>query len=163
MNRSFRPGSFLATALCFLLPFVVISCPGGQTRTMSGLQLATGTTIEVAQTFGPPKTQRISPEPLALVALACAIAGIFVGLSISGGGRTASIVIAVVGGLSLLALQMKIAGDVRSQGGGLVSLQFSTGYWAGLLGFVISLILGLLPSVKPAAAAAPVAADAGAG
>lgn len=105
MNRAFRPARFLATALCFLLPFLLVSCPG-KTVAFSGVQLATGTTVTQPQMFGPPKSQHLDAEPLAAAALLCAVAGIFAGLAKGVPGRGASALFAIVGGVCLIALQV---------------------------------------------------------
>lgn len=49
--RHVSPAAFGFVVLCFLLPFVTLSCPGGS-FTFSGVQLATGTTIEEPGLFG---------------------------------------------------------------------------------------------------------------
>ena len=47
------PALFVITTLCFLFPFVTVSCNGQKVATFSGVELATGTTVEQPQVFGP--------------------------------------------------------------------------------------------------------------
>src|SRR6476620_9314495 len=76
------PVLFVITTLCFLFPFVTVSCNGQKVVTFSGVELATGTTVEQPQVFGPPQKRHQGAQPLATVAALCALAG--VGLSFLG-------------------------------------------------------------------------------
>ncbi|MFI5105447.1 MAG: hypothetical protein ACHP79_11020, partial [Terriglobales bacterium] len=98
------PALFIVTTLCFLLPFVTVSCNGTKVASFSGVELATGTTVEQPQMFGPAQKKSVGAEPLATMAALCALAG--VGLSFL--GIRLAIVPAIggaVGALFLLLLQ----------------------------------------------------------
>ena len=59
---------FAGSLLCFFFPFVAISCGGVEAFTLTGQQLATGTSISQPQPFGPPQKQHIDPDPFAAIA-----------------------------------------------------------------------------------------------
>ena len=73
---------FIVTTICFLFPFFTVSCNGQKVATFSGVQMATGTTVERPQAFGSTQKERVDAEPSAAIAAICALAGI--GLSFLG-------------------------------------------------------------------------------
>ena len=129
------PIIFIVTTVCFLFPFVTVSCNGQKVATFSGVQLATGTTLEQQQMFGPPQKKHVDAEPLASVAAICALAGI--GLSFL--GIRAAIAPAISGGagaLFLLLLQSKLSTDITQQAQGMFRLEFEAGYALALVSFI---------------------------
>ncbi len=92
MKFKASPAIFLASILCFLLPFITVSCGGQKVGSFSGLQLATGTTVNQPQMFGPAQSEKVESEPMATIAILCAVAGL--GLSFlrrrSGGKQLAN-------------------------------------------------------------------------
>ena len=141
------PAGFLFVLFCFVLPFVTLSCPAGQ-FTFTGVQLATGTTIEEPQMFGQAKQRKIDGEPLALFALLVALIG--GGLAFLA-GRTTRLAAAGLGGLGailLLMLKSKIASDAVKEGGGMFQVSFGAGYWLALVGFIAAAGLNLYVASK---------------
>ncbi len=128
---------FAGSALCFFFPFVTVSCGGVDVFTLTGQQLATGTTLSQPQPFGPPQRQHMDADPFAAIAGICAIAGIV--LSLAGqkmvNGRA---VAAAVGSVSLLAMKSHLNSELQNQAGGMVQANYQTGY---------TLALGLLVAV----------------
>lgn len=95
---------------CFFLPFLTISCPAGR-FSFSGVQLATGTTIEEAQMFGEKRERTLPAEPLATGA------------------------IGALNFILLLLLKSKLDQDAVVQGGGMLQVSWGAGYWLALLGY----------------------------
>lgn len=123
---------FVGSSLCFFLPFVTVSCGGVTAFTLSGQQLATGTTLTQPQPFGPPQTQKISPDPFAAVAGLCALAGIALSLI----GRRLASAAAIggcVGAVSLLIMRSRLNGQLQTQGQGLAKATYETGFALALL------------------------------
>jgi hypothetical protein len=148
------PFGFLLTLLCFLLPFVTLSCPAGQ-FTFSGLEIAKGTTIDEPQMFGGVKQREVKGESLALVALLCAVIGAGVGFM---GNRMARFVAVGLGGLGavlLLLLRSKIESDVLREGGGMFQVSYGVGFWLAFLGFIVAAGLNLFAARKLATLEAP--------
>lgn len=123
---------FVGSALCFFLPFVTVSCGGVKAFTLSGQQLATGTTLTQPQPFGPPQTQKVDADPFAVVAALCALTGIVLSLI----GRriaTATAISGGAGGISLLIMRSRLDGQLQTQGQGVVTAAYETGYTLALL------------------------------
>ena len=144
-KRHVSSASFLFALLCFSLPFVTLSCPGANI-TFSGTQLATGTTVEVPQMFGETTQKKFDSEPLALLALLCALVGLALGLSSARGARTISAAVGLLGALLLLALKAKITGDVAREGEGMLSVSYGLGYWLALISNLFAAVFNFLLS-----------------
>jgi zinc ribbon protein len=129
------PAIFVIATLCFLLPFVTVSCNGQKVASLSGMELATGTTVEQPQVLGPAQKKNVGGEPLAAVAGICAIAGI--GLSFLGARLAiAPAISGAAGALMLLLLQSKLSSDITKEAQGMFRLDFEAGYVLALLFFV---------------------------
>ena len=126
------PAIFIASILCFLLPFVTVSCGGQKVASFSGIQLATGTAVEQPQMFGPPQKQKVDPDPSAVVAALAAIAGL--GLSFLG-ARTAlgPAVSGGIGAISLLFMKSRLDDQIVKQGHGMLQVNYETGFSLTLL------------------------------
>ena len=131
------PAVFIGTLLCFLLPFVTISCGGQKAATLSGTQMALGTTLEQPQMFGPPQKQKIDPDPYVALAGVCVIVGLvlsFLGPRIAVGSAIA----AGVGAISLLGMKYHLDNEIVTQGRGMMQAAYEPGYWLTLFLMVAS-------------------------
>jgi len=133
LKSKVSPAIFVVATLCFLLPFVTVSCNNGQkVASFTGVELATGTTVDQPQVFGSAQKKHVDAEPLASVALLCAIAGI--GLSFLGGRLAiAPAASGILGALLLLLLQSKLNSDLSKEAQGMFRLDFEAGYVLALL------------------------------
>jgi hypothetical protein len=123
---------FAGSTLCFFLPFVTVSCGGIKAFTLTGRQLATGTTITQPQAFGPPQTQKIDADPIAAIAGLCGIAGIALSLI----GRKMAIGATASGGLGaffLLILRSKLNDQLQKESQGMAQASFESGYTLAIL------------------------------
>jgi hypothetical protein len=121
------PAIFALSILCFLLPFVTISCNGKKLSSFSGVQLATGTTIEQPQMFGPPQKKRANPEPAATVAAICALLAL--GLSFLGARMALGTAIGgAMGTVSLLLMKAQLDDRIAKQGQGMLQVDYETGF-----------------------------------
>ena len=118
---------FVGSALCFFLPFMTVSCGGEKLFTLSGRQLATGTSITLPQPFGPPQVQKIAPDPFAAVAGLCAIVGI--GLSLAGRRlAVAQAVSGTVGTISLGVMSTHMQGEIHKSTHGMGIASHEVGF-----------------------------------
>lgn len=118
---------FVGTVLCFFLPLVTVSCGGMKAFTLTGQQLATGTTLTQSQPFGPPQTQKIDAEPFAALAGVCAILGVI--LSVVGRKlSTGSAVVAGIGVISLFIMRARLDAEIQKQGQGIASVNYESGF-----------------------------------
>lgn len=118
---------FVGSVLCFFLPFVTVSCGGVTAFTLTGQQLATGTTLTQPQPFGPPQTQKVSPDPFVVAAGLCAIVGIVLSLI---GRRLASgaAISGGIGAVSLLIMRSRLNDQLQSQSQGLAKATYESGF-----------------------------------
>jgi len=115
-----RTASFGLAFFFFALPFMTMSCPGGQ-FTFTGIQMVTGTTVQ---------GEKLGAEPLAIVALLCAIAG----FALSFGTRdVATGVIGAAGAFALFLLKVTVDSKTLEKGGGMVQVSFGLGFWLAIL------------------------------
>jgi len=123
---------FAGSALCFFFPFITVSCGGVDAFTLSGWQLATGTTLTQPHGFGSPQTQNIDSDPFAVVAVVCALAGI--GLSFAGKKMAKHAAISGgVGTVSLVILQSHLDSQIQGQTNGLAKVNYEMGYTLALI------------------------------
>jgi len=120
-TKKVTPAIFALAALSFLLPFVVVSC-GSQAVTLTGLDLATGTTVQQ------PGGQRVSAEPTATLALVAAGLGCALGFV-----GVPALVRTVMGGFgALMLVLLKNSLDQQARGT-VATVNYAFGYWFALL------------------------------
>ncbi len=154
--------SFGVVLLLFFLPFLEIKCNNMTLQKVSGVQLATGFKVK-----GPGsnnslvgdleslsnnknttvKSERRSPNLPALVALGLGIAGLVLALRES---RKGSFIVAILGGVALVATMIDVKSKLNSELRGsnspisgsrdfgedlLVSIDFAPGLYLAILGF----------------------------
>lgn len=125
---------FVGCTLCFFLPFVTVSCQGTKVFTLTGQQLATGTTVKEPVPFGPPKEQKIEAHPFAAIAGLCALAGVVLSLI----GQRMSIGAAVTGGagaISLMVMKSQLTDQLEKSSMGVAQTNAEIGYTLALLLF----------------------------
>ena len=154
------PLIFVATLVCFLFPFVTVSCGDHKVTSFTGVQLATGTTVPEPQMFGPPKKREVAPDPFAAVAVLAAAVGMCLGFV----GARSAIPQAICGGLGallLLLMKARTENQVLQQGQGLLVVSYEPGFTLALLLLIAAAgwnaylaFAGKRASTAPAAAAA---------
>jgi hypothetical protein len=127
------PAIFVLALICFFLPFVTFSCQGQKVMSFSGIQLVMGTTIQQPQMFGPSQSQKVEPQPLAILAFVCGVLGLALGFL---RGRARMIGPVAAGGIAailLLAMKSSIDSDVLSKGGGVIQVNYDIGFYVVVL------------------------------
>ena len=123
MKFKASPAIFLASVLCFLLPFITVSCGGQKVGSFSGLQLATGTTVNQPQMFGPAQSEKVESEPMATIAILCAVAGL--GLSFLRRMPLAPAIAAAIGAMSLFLMKSRLDDKIVKQGQGVLQVDYN--------------------------------------
>ena len=123
--RRFTPAIYGLTLICFFLPFTHISCEGRKVASLTGIQLVTGTSVTVEG-----KTEKIDPEPLAILLLCTAV----VELAVKTRTRV-SIIVGVIGLTLLLFLKAEIDSEVLKRGEGVLKAEYAVGFWLMLISF----------------------------
>lgn len=168
-TRRFSPALFGIIVLCFLLPFLTVTCVDQEVLTLKGVDLVLGLTPEMNPEFeesfdsignddletGAGEGSDITvdesdadetdfnPVLSAIAALAAALVGLVLSFLYRDRRRTLSAAIAAgVVVLSLLYLRVEVKPE--SGGGGIVTLKYRFGYWiALLLGLLLLVVHGL--------------------
>lgn len=140
---------FAGSALCFFLPFVTVSCGGMKAFTVNGTVLATGASIEIPQAMGPPLSQKTDVNPLATIAVLCALAGVALSLA----GRKMAVAAAAsgaVGAISLGIMGARMNSQVQAATEGMGQANLEIGYFlaVSLLGAAAALNIYLLAQGK---------------
>ena len=129
--------------ICFVLPFVAVSCNQQTVASLTGLQLAFGTTVQQPQMFGPPKAQQVDGEPLAIIALLCVLVALGVSFGKSKTGGTVVTILSALGFVVLLALRSRLEDEVRQHAGGFLQVNYEAGFYLALILLVASTGVGI--------------------
>lgn len=122
---------FALSALCFLLPFVDISCQGKKVRSFTGQQLVMGTVFShpADPWSGEQKTEEVEPVPAAQWALGLGVAALILAMARQ---RVTSVLSGLAGAGSiacLFGLKSILENDIATQGKGLLTLNIREGFW----------------------------------
>ena len=132
------PLTYGAILVCFLFTFVNISCQGQRFVSLSGVQLAFGTTIETPKAFGGTEKKKIDPSPLVTLALIAAVAGLIFSLRLRGIAAVAG----AAGFVLLLFYKSDTDGDVLRQAGGMIQVDYGGGFIMAVTLFAVAVLLG---------------------
>ena len=142
---------FAAILVLFFMPFINVSCSGMINVPLTGMEMATGTIVEIKDPVsGRIKQHTVEAMPLAAVAFGVALLGLLGGLF---SGRFARFVNGLAGAsgvASLLMLKNRLEQELLSQGGGLIVLQYEIGYWGALILFGLAAMAGLYAAILSA-------------
>jgi hypothetical protein len=137
-----RIAPFAIGILCFVLPFLQISCDGKKVMQFSGVQMVTGS--EMKDPMGG-KPKKIPTEPLAVVTLLALTAG--VGLCLSQ-KRGMSVTAAIAGGIAVLAmfgLKTRMDAEVMKEASGMpITVDYLIGFWLVCLAAITGLVLAIM-------------------
>lgn len=156
MTRTIAPAAFGIALLCFLLPWVTVSCQGEKVESLSGLRLVTGTTVRQESAFGTVNLRKVRSERRAVLALVAAAAGL--GASVLLAGRRRRIVQAAAGAagtLFLVLLKSRIDGEVLEKGQGALSVDYRAGFYLTLVLFAAAAAAGLYALIRDGEDRAP--------
>ncbi len=139
--KQFSPAIFGLILICFFLPFMNLSCENRELISLTGVQVATGTTIQTPSFLGQQLPQKIPAEPLASLALVSACVGL--GTSFLRSNKN-TIIPAAVGGIGavlLLVIKAKVDDAILKQGQGIIKVNYGLGFWLSFLLFGTAAIL----------------------
>ncbi len=141
MLRKLPPAAYLLALICFLLPFVEVSCNGQKVVSLTGIQLLAGPQIGGGVGMFAQPQQQVKPETSVVVAFVAGIAGLV--LSVLKQRRTDIIgaVCGIIGGGSLLALQQSILSGAPPQAMGLIQIQYQPAYFLSVLLFFAGAVM----------------------
>lgn len=140
-TRKLSPAIFGIVIICFFLPFVNVTCQGQKVASFSGFQLVGGTTIEQSGGWGGKQVRNVSGEPLALFALLASISGLALSFYKHDKSAIAPAVVGGIGLILLLVLKSKLDNDILKQGGGMLQLEYSAGFWIAFILYLAAIVL----------------------
>ncbi len=133
--------------LCFLLPFVNVSCSGQKVMSITGLQMVTGSNFQEPSLFGEKtKSYHSKGEPLAAIILFIAAFGFLPLLIPSLYFKIWNFILSIAGAALLLILKEKIANDLASQSAGEfsgITINFDIGFWLSFILFILIFIIAI--------------------
>jgi hypothetical protein len=135
------PGLFGFVLILFMFPFATFSCMGQEVGSLSGLKLATGTSIEEPSMFGESENRKVPSNALAMLALTATVAGL--GLAL-GGRRGLAMAAGAIGAVALLGMQAGITDAVRTQTEGVIGVRFTAAYWLAVLSLFAAAVVSVL-------------------
>lgn len=131
-TRTLRLAPFFLCLICFLLPFVEVSCQGQKVAALSGLELAKGTQAEVNG-----EQRKIEPETAFSVAAIFAIVAALLCLLSDETGKVMPAVLGLGGFVALLMGKAKIDKDLIEQGGGTIVDTWQIGFYLACALFIV--------------------------
>jgi hypothetical protein len=132
------PAIYILALFCFFLPFTTISCARQPLVTMTGIQLAIGTSIQQPQAFGSPRERAIPPDIMIILALIAGGAGLAFALA---GHHHDAAFAGVVGAAILLVFKSLINNGIAREGGGMLQVEYGIGFWGAVLLYVAAALI----------------------
>lgn len=143
MLKKFSPAFYGIIILCFLLPFVNLSCGGQKIMSLTGFQLISGSEVKADGMFGDlsnneevKEKKEVDPQPFALFALLAAVLGLGLSLLKSKMIALSNTLVSVLGFIFLIILKINLDGDAELGGQNVITLDYQLGYWITLLLFI---------------------------
>jgi len=144
-KRGAIPFSFGAALICFLLPFLDLTCGGTKIVSYPGLELVAGKDMPNGDMFGEGREESQVPSNIwAIIALGSCIVGFYVFITRQKGDLTTGKLAAIVGVTALIILQITIrnSSQLQAEGAeGVVTINFLLGYWGCILAIATAGIL----------------------
>jgi len=136
------PVIFLLALFSFLLPFMRVSCNNTEVMTFTGLQMVTGTKVEMPDDFGGGSEEQIvHGEPLAIISFLCVVIGLVISFRKSREKFAPGLTIdSIIGLVILLLLKAKVTHDIMKEGEGLLEVRYEVGFWLLFLLLVYSAV-----------------------
>lgn len=128
-KRQIRVAPFVITLICFILPFIQISCRGQKIVALTGLQLATGTEIDQKDPFsGQVQKKEIPRETTILLVLICAAAAIGLCFVAGKAGKLYPAIAGGIGFILMLVAKSRLDNDAIKEGQGGLSIDYQIGF-----------------------------------
>lgn len=138
------PAAFLLAVLSFALPFISVSCQRQAVAKLSGLELATGTTIHQPALLGAPQEKKVEGLPIVAIALLAAVGGLVLAVLKQPKAQIGSTALAFVSAGCLLMMRSELNSQITEQGMGLLVVNYHSGFYLALLFLMLSAVLSFL-------------------
>ena len=135
--KRFRWTIFALILLCFMLPFVQVSCQEQKLMSFTGFQMTFGTEIQQPQMFGPTQTKQIPGDALLILTFLAALAGLACSFLKNRIGILISLICSAGGFLFMLIFKLRVDNEILKQGGGMLNVEYLIGFIAACLLFLV--------------------------
>jgi hypothetical protein len=131
-QRHFRLAPFAIAIICFIMPFLKISC-AGEGKDITGVQLVTGFQIK-EPTFNydtgqsGTRSKRFNAEPLIVLVLLCAVAGAGLCFRKDISGKLFPAIAGGIGFALMLVAKIHFDNEAMKQGGGALAIEYLIGF-----------------------------------
>lgn len=144
--RQLRFAPCLLALLCFLLPFVKLSCvpDPNMKRSLSGKEFVFGGEVVTDPQQG--KVEKLNPEPWAVAAFGLAGLGLLLAITES---HLASGIVSGAGIVALLVFQMTFANKVKIESRGAVVSEMDVGMILAMILLLVGAVLGVYLAKRP--------------
>lgn len=140
-SKGIRIAPFVLGILCFLLPFIEVSCSGQKLASFTGLQLITGSELQSPMGGEP---QKYGLEPFALISMLCFVAGVVFALQVSKYVARNMVIISSASLISMFILKVRIDGAITKNSASIpITVNYLSGYWLACISGISGLLLGL--------------------
>lgn len=140
-SRPIRLAPFAIAFICFLLPFVEVSCQGKTAAKLTGIEAALGADRQQRDEFtGQTRTQHIEGTLAFQLALGCVVGGVVLAFLPSVFGLGCTAVAGVAGVVALWVGKQNFDQMLQAKGGGM----FVPLWQAGFFGATFCLLVGAL-------------------
>ena len=149
--KHIRAGAFGLVVIAFFMPFVMISCPGEGSRTVSGVGLAFGATVEGSNLSQITADQKIASRTIAILAFFAAIGGIACSYLLKKKPAFIACAAIALGGIAFMSLlRNEISRLAYNLAKDNLTTKYQYGYWVAIAGFIAALVVSLIlnPSKK---------------
>lgn len=119
------PALFILVIICFLLPFVDLSC-SGQSFTINGFDFITGTSVA---------GEKLPPNPLAIVAITMALIGATLFFWKNSRTQIAQAVVGIIGFITLVAMKITFERKIMGEADIPIQIEWRLGYYLAMLFF----------------------------
>lgn len=148
-KRKISSSLFIIILICFLLPFVTVSCSNTPVVQLSGLELLVGSTYETAGAFGSAEVQNIPPDFRIILAFFSAVIGLIASLRMRKNKKVSFVAsgFGLVGALLLLWFKSELDRELIRQSGGLayIQVEYNLGFWGSFWLFASAAFYQLFP------------------
>ncbi|MFZ6017846.1 MAG: zinc-ribbon domain-containing protein [Nitrospirota bacterium] len=148
MLRKISPAIFGIALICFFLPWVNVSCAGQKVAAFKGIQLVTGTTIEVPGIYEDKKVEKVKGEVLAILVFLSAVIGFVLSFLKGKKGNLGPAIVGGFGTILLLLLTVKLDNDISREGEGMLQLNYTVGFYLTLILFLSAIGINIYSMVR---------------
>lgn len=128
--------------ICFILPFLQVSCSGEKLMSFTGVQLVTGSEMSNPMTE---ETEKIPPNGYAVVALIAIVLGLVFSLNPEKGKSIVAGIMGLVAVVAMILLKTKMDAEIMKEASGFpVSVDYKAGFWGLCIASVAGALLAFM-------------------